>query len=143
LDDIQSIKLWLFKDHKSKLYIYDEALHSGGKRRAMSKVNVEIAFKIVPQLSKGRAKMIVISQTESYLDSVFYNPVFLKGVILKLSKKRAIFKLPNSAEEFAVSDIPRTPFNFDPYSISVIKAEKDIEETEPKAFDSYRDRLSY
>lgn len=126
IDNIPDLKRFLFGDRFSKLFIYDEVVTSTPKRRAMSKINVEWV-KIIPELSKGRAKLIAITQEQNYMDSIFNNPVFLRGIFYKVSKKKAILRshlmrLPR----LEIKPIPRTRLEFDPYRIAVMRPEKDI-----------------
>lgn len=127
LNDLESMKAFTFRDKMPKLGIYDESLTSTPSRKAMSKLSIELAFGLIPQLSKGKAKFLVLSQTDEYQDSVFYNTAFLKGVIEKISLTKAVFRSTYLNDgEFYVKDIPRTTFGFDPYLTSVLKLKPDI-----------------
>lgn len=123
ITDIPNLKHWMFRDRQPKVFINDEALSTTPSRRAMSKLNVKW-LEVIPQLSKGNCKLIVISQTEQYLESVFYNPIFLRGVIEKVSLTKAVVRSPliENGEVF-IDHIPRTTFKFDPYEIATFTAE--------------------
>lgn len=83
---------------------------------------------MIPQPSKGKCKIIVITQTEECTDSVFYNLVFLRGMIEKYSPKTAKLRSPLIAEaEFIVENIPGTSFRFDPFLHATFKADGDFE----------------
>jgi len=131
LNDLESMKAFTFRDRIPKLGIYDESLTSTPSRKAMSKLSIELAFGLIPQLSKGKAKFLVLSQTEEYQDSVFYNTTFLKGVIEKISLTKAVFRSTYLNDgEFYVKDIPKTTFGFDPYLTSVLKLKPEIKTDE-------------
>jgi|SRR3990170_3187571 len=129
ITNIPTLRAFLFNlgDKRKKLYIYDESVSSTSNRRAMSKLNVEW-LEIIPELSKGRAKVIAICHTEDYLESVFYNPTFLRAIYTKLDNKRAILESPLlKFPQIKLNDIPRTSLTFDPYRIAVFRHEGDID----------------
>jgi len=127
IHNVPMLNAWSFRDSIPKLFIYDEAMASTPKRRAMSKLNVAW-LSYIPQLSKGKVKLIVITQSEEYTDSVFYNPIFLRGLIEKFNLKTAqVRSLLIADGEYIIENIPRTSFRFDPYLISTFRADGDFE----------------
>jgi len=84
--NLHKLKLWLHADKLRKLFLFDEALKHAYRRKAMSKKNIAIITEILPELSKGHGRMVVISQTEK-VDSDILDPVFCRAVWEKKSKK--------------------------------------------------------
>lgn len=127
ITNMPTLKQWLWQDRIDKLFIYDESVSSASNRRSMSGLNVAW-LDVVSQLSKGKGKLIAICHTEDYLESVFYNPTFLRAEIEKLDKKRAVIHsplLPDPRTE--IYDIPRTKLVFDPYRIATFKNEGEVQ----------------
>jgi hypothetical protein len=122
IDNFGTLEGWMFSGNR-KAMLYDEAITSTPSRRAMSEINTHW-LKIIPELSKGRMHLIVITQEESITEKVFfhptfhmaswekirlskYNPQFRKMVKLRASKfipKPIIFK-----------NLPPTKIIFDPF----------------------------
>jgi hypothetical protein len=122
IDNFGTLENWMFSGNR-KAMLYDEAITSTPSRRAMSEINTHW-LKIIPELSKGRMHLIVITQEESITEKVFfhptfhmaswekirlskYNPQFRKMVKLRASKfipKPIIFK-----------NLPPTKIIFDPF----------------------------
>lgn len=122
IDNFGTLETWMFSGNR-KAMLYDEAITSTPSRRAMSEMNTHW-LKIIPELSKGRMHLIVITQEESITEKVFfhptfhvaswekiqlskYNPQFRKMVKLRASKfipKPIIFK-----------NLPPTKIIFDPF----------------------------
>lgn len=124
IQDMPSLKSWMFGDNISKLFIYDESITATPKRRAMSKLNVAWLKEIIPELSKGKGKLLVISQELDFTESVFYHPTFLRGMFRKINKKTATLNSPLLKKEMTFFDIPRTTLSFDPFRIAIFRAEK-------------------
>lgn len=116
INDFQNWDYWTLKNRSPKLYIYDESIESSPRRGAMSRVNVGWV-KRIPQLSKGRVHLLVLTQEENLTDSVFFNPAFLRGHFRKLSKTVVEFssKYYVGGKPFVFRDVPRTSVSFDPY----------------------------
>lgn len=64
---------------KDKAFIFDEAGKITSRRSAMSKMN-RSWFEFIPELSKGRCRLIVITQSEYISDSIFVNTQFTKAI---------------------------------------------------------------
>lgn len=124
IEDMPSLRGYMFGDSISKLFIYDESITATPKRRAMSKLNVAWLKEIIPELSKGRGKLVVISQELDFTESVFYHPTFLRGMFRKINKKTATLNSPLLKKEMTFFDIPRTSIKFDPYRIAIFRAER-------------------
>jgi hypothetical protein len=80
------LKEWLHKDKTRKLFLFDEGLKWVYRRKAMSSMNVSIITEILPEISKGHARMILLSQIDS-LDSDIMHPAFTRAVFTKQTKK--------------------------------------------------------
>ncbi|MCJ7482263.1 MAG: hypothetical protein MUO31_04795 [Thermodesulfovibrionales bacterium] len=74
IDNFVTLETWMFSGNR-KAFVYDEAITSTPSRRAMSGMNTEW-LKIIPELSKGRMHLIVVTQEESITEKVFFNPTF-------------------------------------------------------------------
>ncbi len=83
IEDIETLKEFHFDDPINpthKCFIFDEAGKHTLKRRAMGKANVQwMGF--IPELSKGRMKLIVISQNEFITDSIWTQQEFTRVLI--------------------------------------------------------------
>jgi len=139
---IPSLRKWSIPpmaDKKSKAFIYDEAVSTSPGRRAMSKLNTEW-LKLIPELSKGRLKLIVCVHATKYMDSVFLDKTYLRGVINKWARKEgeritesyARLTYPNIRSPKGVFEqpylpCPRTHFKFDPYRIAEMSIEADMD----------------
>jgi len=81
ITDMPTLKEWHF-DHptnpKNKAYVFDESGKLTSRRSAMSKNN-RAWFEFIPELSKGRCKLIVVTQSEYLTDSIFSNTQFTKA----------------------------------------------------------------
>ena len=119
--DLPSLREWLFYSdrRKTKLYIFDEAGSHLHRRRSMSRKNIAFV-KILPEISKARAKMIAIMQNPESIDKELLSPVWCKGLIIKENKYRAKFISEFFPEEKEVEffPVPRTTIPFDPYDIA-------------------------
>lgn len=114
IQNMPALERWMFKDTISKLYIYDEAMASTLKRNAMTRLN-KAWHRVIPELSKGRVKLIVVTQDPNKTEGIFGHRTFLRAVFKKLSKKTAYVNSGLLPEGFDLKDIPRTTIKFDPF----------------------------
>jgi len=81
ITDMPTLKEFHF-DHptkpKHKAYVFDESGKLTSRRGAMTKIN-RAWFEFIPELSKGRCKLIVVTQSEFLTDSIFSNTQFTKA----------------------------------------------------------------
>lgn len=112
IHDLETLKYWLHRNDKTKLYIFDEANIHLPSRRAMSNKNVDI-IQIFPEISKARARLIVIGQDLESIDSELRKTGWVRGRFLKLDLKTVYIIVGN--EQYVFRDIPRTNITFDPY----------------------------
>lgn len=105
------LKKWLHADKNTKLFIFDEGLAHIPRRTAMSQKNIGM-LKLLAELSKGHARMIICSQIAK-LDSDILNPAFTRAIFIKRSKK----VLECHSRYFSsrvFKKLPRSPIRFDP-----------------------------
>jgi len=104
------LKKWLHVDKSTKLFIFDEGLAHIPRRTAMSHKNIEM-LKLLAELSKGHARMIICSQIGK-LDSDILNPASTRAVFIKRSKK-AMFCRSKHFSPCTFKNLPRSPIRFD------------------------------
>lgn len=105
------LKKWLHADKSTKLFIFDEGLAHIPRRTAMSHKNIEM-LKLLAELSKGHARMIICSQIAK-LDSDILNPAFVRAFFIKRSKKVMECRSKHFSRRTFVN-LPRSPIRFDP-----------------------------
>lgn len=114
INDFQSLDYWLASSSYRKMYLYDEVIESTQRRRAMSRVNTEWV-KRIPQLSKGRCHLVIITQELNLTESVFLNWTFLRGIWTKEQRKIVRFYNRQLSRNFRWRNLPKTSIGFDPY----------------------------
>jgi hypothetical protein len=117
ISDLLSLKQWLYKDNRRKLYIFDEASEHLDSRRAMSTKNVGF-MNMIPQISKAHAKMIVVGHQLARVDKTLLDDTYCRGVFIKTNLKsvRLISHLLNHPYTF--HNLNPTTVRFDPYAIA-------------------------
>ncbi len=117
ITDLLSLRHWLYETAERKLFILDEAnvhLHS---RRAMSGKNVGV-IKLLGEVSKAHARMIVIAQELLKVDKEFLNPTWVRGVFIKRSLKKAQLVSHLLNRDYVFTNIPKSSIPFDPYAVA-------------------------
>lgn len=122
INDFRGFDLWAYSNRHPKMFLYDEAVESSPRRKAMSSINVGWVQRI-PQLSKGKIHLIVLVQEENLADSIFLNPTFLRGIWRKLEKTTLKFDARWLETSLKWFNIPRTKIQFDPYLGATFKLE--------------------
>jgi hypothetical protein len=117
ISDMISLKQWLYESTKRKLYILDEANIHLPSRRAMSGKSVEF-IKLLAEISKAHARLIVIAQDVLSVDKMFLEEVWCRGVFVKQSLKKAQLFSTELIRPYTFSNIPPTSIKFDPYAIA-------------------------
>lgn len=122
--DLPTLREWLYEDRRRKLYILDEVQEHFHRRRATSKKNVALVT-LLPEISKAKAYLIGCTHNPASADNELLSPVWLKGLIQKVSKKFAIVSsepkiLPPSGIK-RWKNLPRTNIPFDPYDVAPFK----------------------
>jgi hypothetical protein len=122
VNDFQRFDYWVYANRHTKMFLYDEAVESSPRRKAMSGINVGWVQRI-PQLSKGRCHLVVIVQEENLADSVFLNPTFNRGLWRKIRKETVVFNARWLDKTMMWENLPRTNIVFDPYLGATFKIE--------------------
>lgn len=122
INDMSSTKAWAFGDkfHR-KVFLYDESMTSTPRRRAMSEINVEW-LKFIPELSKAKCQLIVVTQEIDYIESSFLHETFIRGVWEKVflgdrhPQFRKMVKLYSTLLDHipVFINLPRCKTQFDP-----------------------------
>lgn len=105
------LKQWLYADKSTKLFILDEGLKWIYRRKAMSALNVDIITQIMPEVSKGHARMIFVSQINR-LDKDAMHPAFCRAEWKKLSKKVMVCRSKHYPFR-KFTHLPPSPIRFD------------------------------
>ncbi|MEM1590274.1 MAG: hypothetical protein QW175_07640 [Candidatus Bathyarchaeia archaeon] len=124
IDNFDDLELWMFQNKERKAFIYDEAVKSTPSRRAMSQINTKW-LEYVPELSKARCHLIVVTQEEDFTERLFLHPTFVRAKWIKLDKKVVDLIITRDSEIYRFHDIPPTSVQFDPYAIAVWKLESE------------------
>ena len=115
VDNFVDFEAFVFQDRKPKVFIFDEAIKAAPSRKAMSKLNTKW-LEYVPELSKGRCHLIVITQAKDYTEKLFLNPIFIRAEWRKINKTTVILTiLKPKPEMHTFYDIPTTSLKFDAY----------------------------
>jgi len=126
IDNFDDLALWMFQNRDRKAFIYDEAVKSTPSRRAMSQINTKW-LEFVPELSKGRCHLIVVTQEEDFTEKLFLHPTFVRAKWVKLDKKVVDLIITGESEIYRFSEIPPTTVQFDPYAIATWKLESETQ----------------
>lgn len=118
IDNLQSLKFWLHRNKRLKLYLFDEMNTNAPSRRAMSNKSVGI-ISILPECSKAHARVICLAQDVSGIDSEFRKSVWVKAHFEKLITNNSRVKTvritsPLLQSRYLFKDFPRTTIPFDP-----------------------------
>jgi len=122
VDNFTDFELWLFGNKKRKMFLYDEAIKSTPSRRAMSQINTKW-LEYVPELSKGRCHLVVITQEEDYTEKLFLHPTFVRVKWIKQDLKTVDLIIPGKYQVLRFHEIPKTTVKFDPYRLATWKLE--------------------
>ncbi|MGC8937144.1 MAG: hypothetical protein ACP5KV_07290, partial [Candidatus Methanomethylicaceae archaeon] len=129
INNFVDLETWLFKDRKRKVFIFDEALKAAPSRSAMSKQNVKW-MQYVPELSKARCHLFVITQEEDYTEKLFIHPTFIRARWIKKSLKTVdLISQLYPGDVYRFNDIPKSKVSFDPYHIATWQMVPDGEAT--------------
>ena len=134
IDNFAQLPPWLFTGYR-KAMLYDEAITSTPSRRSMSQLNTEW-LKFIPELSKGRCHLIVITQEESFTEKVFFHPTFHMASWEKIAlgrnhpqfRKMVRLRGKEFPKPFVFRSLPPTKIIFDPYRSATWKMAPDTVE---------------
>jgi hypothetical protein len=117
INNFVDLETWLFRNKRRKVFIFDEALKAAPSRSAMSKLNVKW-LEYVPELSKARTHLFIVTQEESFMEKLFLHPTFIRARWVK----RNIKTVDLISDQFdginRFTDLPRSKIGFDPYRIA-------------------------
>jgi hypothetical protein len=125
IDNFSDLELFLFQNRRPKTFIYDEAIKSTPSRKAMSQMNTKW-LEYVPELSKARCHLIVVTQAKDYTESIFLNPIFNRAEWRKINKTSIELIMKPRFEIYRFYDIPPTTLRYDPYSQAIWKLYAEI-----------------
>lgn len=126
IEDMESLKRFHYDDPikpKSKAFIFDEAGKLALRRRAMNKTNVNW-MRFIPELSKGKMKLFIITQSEFLTDSMFVNTSFTKVVIETFKHDRYGYSIAIESQllekkyntgYLRLNKFPKTSIKYSPY----------------------------
>lgn len=115
ITDLRTLNYWLHSDKAEKLYIFDEGNIHLQARNAMTSKSVKI-IQIFPEISKGHAKMIVIGQRLSRLDSELRETGWVRGKFYKMDLKTVYIRF--RGQDLYFRNIPPTTIPYDPDTIA-------------------------
>lgn len=118
--DLVSLKFWLHnRDTRPyrKVYVLDEINVHAPRRRAMSRKSVGL-LQVIPEISKGKARLIIIGHELEKADSDLLTPGIVKGFFVKKTKKKAQLFSPLIEGVLEIPKIPATTIKFDPWEIA-------------------------
>ncbi|MEM3389412.1 MAG: hypothetical protein QXQ64_02395 [Candidatus Bathyarchaeia archaeon] len=122
INNFDDLEVWLFKNKDRKAFIFDEAIKSSPSRAAMSKINVRW-LQYIPELSKARCHMFVITQEAQFTEKLFLHPTFVRAHWIKRDLKTVDLISPFYKHICRFNELPKTKVEFDPYSIAVWQLE--------------------
>jgi len=122
VNNFMDLETFLYRNKDRKAFIFDEALKAAPSRSAMSRLNVKW-LEYIPELSKARTHLFVITQEESYLEKLFLHPTFVRARWKKLDLKTV--DLIKDGEVLRFRDLPKAKVDFDPYCIAKWQMEPD------------------
>ena len=122
IDNFQDFEVWAFSNKKRKMLLYDEAIKSTPSRRAMSQLNTKW-LEYVPELSKMKCHLVVITQEEAYTEKLFLHPTFIRAKWIKQDLKTVDLIISGKDQILRFHNIPKTTVKFDPYRIATWKME--------------------
>lgn len=129
INDFSTLKYWMHDDVERagvKLFILDEANVHFTNRRAMSKKSVTFQT-VLPEVSKAKCRIFVLGQNPKDMDKFIRSYIWLKGVYMKVSLRRAILSstlLDPPLRKYG--KIPPSHINFDPFTTAPFREHPDI-----------------
>lgn len=111
VDSTGGLKKWMHANKLEKIYILDEALKTIYRRKAMSKLTIKIITEIMPEVSKGHTRLMILTQINK-LDQDVLHPAFHRATWKKLNKKT--MECRSKHYPFRIFyDLPASPIKFD------------------------------
>jgi hypothetical protein len=139
IQDYETLKEWLHsekktpyegQDHLLKLFIYDELNVHTPSRRGLARKNVGLQT-ILPEVSKAKARMILVCQNPKSIDKFIKDPNWLKGGFRKKSRE-VLGSLELLAPHISLTPIPfngvpPSHIEFNPYETAPMRAKRTFE----------------
>jgi len=113
IDNFEDFEFWVFQNKRPKIFIYDEAIKSTPSRRAMSEINTKW-LEYVPELSKGRCHLIVVTQEVDFTEKLFLHPTFVRAQWIKLDKTVADLLISGDQHVYRFNGIQKKTVPFAP-----------------------------
>lgn len=112
IEETGKLKQWMHSDSSEKVFILDEALKTLYRRKAMSRLSVKIISDIMPEVSKGHTRLIVLTQIDK-LDEDLLHPAFHRAT-WKAVKKGVMESRSKHYPFREFTDLPKSPIDYDP-----------------------------
>lgn len=111
IEETGKLLRWMHADRLEKIYILDEALKFIYRRKAMSKLTIKIITEIMPEVSKGHTRLLILTQINK-LDQDVLHPAFHRATWKKITKKTV--ECRSKHYPFRIfEDLPASPIKFD------------------------------
>jgi len=139
IEDMPSLKEFHYDDPINpmpKCFVFDEAGKLATKRRAMGRANIGW-MQFIPELSKGRMKLIVITQSEFLTDSIFTQTEFTRAFITTYKHEKYGYSIGVESE---LLDVPllyinkfrKTNIQYSPYQSAEFFLERRKKDTDTR-----------
>lgn len=113
--DTQTLKSWLSSNGHLKLFIFDEGNEHLPNTGFMTRKSTDIKS-IVPQISKKRARLIIVAQDVDTLDKTFRDKSWWRGTFNKQTRKIVKFTgYWNKTKPIYINNVHPTTIGYDPY----------------------------
>lgn len=113
--DTQTLNSWLGSNGHLKLFLFDEGNEHLPNTGFMTSKSTGVKS-IIPQISKKRARLIVIAQDIDTLDKTFRLKSWWRGTFLKVTRTKAKFNGAwNLHKPIMINDVKPTMLEYDPY----------------------------
>lgn len=128
IHDLETLKRWLSDGSSGvKLFGLDEANMHLPSRRAMSTKSVDI-LQIFPEISKARARLVIIGQKISSLDNELRTFGWVSGQMVKVDLKTVYIISPFLKNQYYFNNISRTSVRFDPFEPAPFELKARVED---------------
>lgn len=126
ITDTQTMKDWLSSNGHLKLFIFDEGNEHLPNTGFMTKKSTDIKS-IIPQISKKRARLIVIAQDLDSIDKTFRKREWWRGTFQKLSRTDVKFTGRwNMHKPIVIHNVKPTQIQYDPYVSAEFKERPEV-----------------
>lgn len=116
IESTGDLKKWMHSDRSEKIFILDEALKTIYKRKAMSKLTIKIITEVMPEVSKGHCRLLVLTQINKLDDDVMH-PAFHRAT-WTCTKKGSMKCRSKHYPYREFEGLPRSPIGYDPDTLA-------------------------